>query len=169
MKATDRGVPSALTDRGERIPLRDGKLGKRDALRAGHDLAGLEAAGAALDARMKRGAIEQGVDHRRRCPARRLAGDHCAGAAIGAGVVPHMVGVGLPDADVGSAGAEHRRGDLRVHSRGAVAEFGSADGQLVGAVRHEPQPALGMVAARRMVSIIAAAMPRPTSQSPSSS
>ena len=62
------------------------------------------------------------------------SGDKGAGAAIGAGIVAAMGGVGLHQADLIDGGRERGRGDLAMHRRGAVAEFRGADGELEAAV-----------------------------------
>ncbi len=78
-----------------------------------------------------------------------LAGDHGSGAAIGAGIVGHRIGVGLDQADAVRRGAERLRRDLSVHRAGAVAELGGADRQRIAPVRFEADAGMGEVAARR--------------------
>ncbi len=78
-----------------------------------------------------------------------LAGHHRPGRAEGSGVVPDDVGVGLPDGDPASRGAERAGGDLLVHGGRAVAELRRADRDVVRAVLQQLHPGVGEVAAGR--------------------
>ena len=87
--------------------------------------------------------------HRRRCRGRR---------GIGVGLA------GKPDA-AGLGRGEHRGCDLPMDRARAVAEFGSADGELVEAVGGEATCVSAKWPSGGMVLIIPSATPRPTSQS----
>ena len=80
---------------------------------------------------------------------RGAAGDDGAGAAIGAGVVAAIVGVGGENDDAVGRRAERGRRDLMMHRGGAVAELGGADDQLVAAVVAQADAGVGEVAERR--------------------
>jgi hypothetical protein len=72
-----------------------------------------------------------------------------AGGAVGAGVVPDQVGVGLPQLDLVHLGAQGLRGQLPVHGGGAVAELRRPDPERVPAVSTLGDAGVGVVAARR--------------------
>src|SRR5260370_17002833 len=73
----------------------------------------------------------------------RPSSDKGAGAAISAGVVAAMRGVGLPQANSVDGGGERGGGDLAVHRRGAVAELGGADRQVKSALIAQLNPVGG--------------------------
>ena len=80
---------------------------------------------------------------------RRAAGDEDAGAAIGAGVVAAMRGVGLLQTDAIDRRRQRGRGDLAMHGAGAVAEFGRADRQVEAAILAQRNAAIGEMPGRR--------------------
>ena len=100
---------------------------------------------------------------------RRAPGDERAGAAIGAGVVAAMRGVGLLEADAIDRRRQRGRGDLAMHGRGAVAEFGGADREVEAAVVAQRNAQSAKWPAGGTVSIMVSAMPSPISQSAESS
>ena len=65
---------------------------------------------------------------------RRASGNEGPGAAIGAGVVAAMRGVGLLEMDAIDGGRQRGRGDLAMHGAGAIAEFGGADREVEAAI-----------------------------------
>ena len=77
----------------------------------------------------------------RRRPLDGVAGDEQSGAGECAGVETGAVGVGLHKVNACRCGAQLVRGDLHVRGRGALAEFDSADGDLVDTVVAERGPA----------------------------
>lgn len=75
--------------------------------------------------------------------------DHDARGPVRARVVAGRVGVGGDHLDVVRRAAQHARGELTVHRRGAVAEFGGPDEEPVPSVRPLRDPGPPVVAARR--------------------
>src|SRR5260221_7855696 len=74
---------------------------------------------------------------------RGAAGDEGAGAAIGAGIVATMRGVGLLEVDLIDGGCQRGGGDLAVYRGGAVAELGSADRQFKSAILTQRNAGIG--------------------------
>ncbi|BAS10974.1 hypothetical protein AHiyo4_43960 [Arthrobacter sp. Hiyo4] len=77
----------------------------------------------------------------------------------------HEIGIGLPHGHLGCRGGQRRRGQLRVHRGGAVAEFGGPDVGRERAVRKQAHAGVGEVAAGGTVSIMDSAEPSPVAQS----
>ena len=80
---------------------------------------------------------------------RRASSDERSGAAIRAGVVAAMCGVGLQQADLIDGRRQRGRGDLAMHRRGAVAEFHRSDRELEATILPQRNPGVGDMSGRR--------------------
>ena len=79
----------------------------------------------------------------------RAPGDEGAGAAISAGIVAAIRGIGLPQADSVDRGRQRGRGDLAMHGSGTVAEFRGADREFEPAIVPQRNLAVGKMSGRR--------------------